>query len=97
MKMKLVGGRQWNSTISVPGLALSSNTLRTIQPIFFMSVGGVIDLTVSFINRMLPELEAAKDGEGSLSREQLAEAAHKLCDFHRLLNHRHKNASVEQL
>jgi hypothetical protein len=41
---------------------------------------------VAYISRMLPEFEAAKEGRGSLSREQLAEAACKLSEFHRLLD-----------
>jgi hypothetical protein len=40
----------------------------------------------AYVNRMLPELEAAKNGGGSLSREQLAEAAIKVCEFNRLLD-----------
>lgn len=38
----------------------------------------------AYIDRMLPELEAAKRGEGALSRKELAEVGRKLCEYHRL-------------
>lgn len=40
----------------------------------------------AYINKMLPELEAAARGEGTLSREQAAEVGRKLCEYHRLLD-----------
>ncbi len=41
---------------------------------------------VAYINKVLPEFEAALAGEGTLSREELAEAGIKLCEFNRLLS-----------
>lgn len=41
---------------------------------------------VAYINKMLPEFEAAVAGEGTLSREEIAEASIKLCEYNRLLS-----------
>lgn len=39
----------------------------------------------NYINRMLPQIEAAKDGKGNLSREQMAAEWIRLKEYHRLL------------
>jgi hypothetical protein len=40
----------------------------------------------SYIESVLPEIEAAERGQGSLSREELAAACKKLCDYNRLID-----------
>lgn len=40
----------------------------------------------AYIGKMLPEFEAAAKGSGTMSREQLGAAAHKLCEYQRLLD-----------
>ena len=40
----------------------------------------------AYIEKVLPEFEAAATGGGTLSRDQLASAGRKLCEYHRLLD-----------
>jgi hypothetical protein len=67
--------------------AIWSYLTSEARPVRLLRVRRILRKEVeAYISRMLPEFEAAKDGGGALTREQLAEAACRLSEFHRLLD-----------